>query len=400
MFPDFVPRHIYEYAYVKKSVQLNVSLLFSAPHYGFYFTIWVQTEDRINKTVDKLPLETQTLYAELMEQLVARDAYRSIGYASGCFTKKDIRGSSYYYFQYSDPGDVQRQLYIGKKSNELDTVVERYKTEREAFKVDEDNIRRLCAQLRVGGAFITDTASARVIKSLAESGVFHLEGVLLGTQCFSVFGNLLGVTWKGSAIKTFDIDIAGKLKMSIALPNIRADIPKALKSLEMGFIPVPALNPKASSTSFKVRGKPLRVDFVTPEIKPGENYPVFISRFNSAAQPLRFLDHLIDSPVKAAIIDGGGVLVNVPQPARFAFHKLIISQERELTAHDKVEKDIIQAAQVISVLADERPGDLLLAWDEIKRRGKGWIKRAKAGMSMIHRSHPSVYKKAVELLGL
>jgi hypothetical protein len=188
--------------------------------------------------------------------------------------------------------------------------------------------------------------------------------------------------------------------MRIALPNTRADIPKALESLEMGFIPVPPLNPKASSTSFKVRGNPLRVDFVTPEIKQGENNPIFISRFNAAAQPLRFLDYLIDNPVKAAIVDGGGVLVNVPQPARFAFHKLIVSRERELTAHDKVEKDIMQTAQVISVLADERPGDLLLAWDELKRRGKGWIKRAEAGISVIDKTDPSVYKKAAELLGL
>lgn len=350
--------------------------------------------------VDKLPLETQTLYAEMMEQLVAREAHRSMGHASGCFTTKDIKGASYYYFQYSDPGGVQRQVYIGRKSNELDRLVERYNAEREAFKVDEDHIRRLCAQLRAGGALITDTASARVIESLAESGVFHLEGVLLGTQAFTVLGNLLGVHWKGSAIKTHDIDIAGESKMRIALPNIRADIPKALESLQMGFIPVPPLNPKTPSTSFKVRGNPLRVDFVTPEIKQGENNPIFISRFNAAAQPLRFLDYLIDNPVKAAIVDGGGVLVNVPQPARFAFHKLIVSRERELTAHDKVEKDIMQTAQVISILADERPGDLLLAWDELKRRGKGWIKRAEAGMRVINRSDPSVYKKAVELLGL
>ena len=162
--------------------------------------------------MDKLPLETQTLYAEMMGQLVAREAHRSMGHASGCFTTKDIKGSFYYYFQYSDPGGVQRQVYIGRKSKELHRLVERYNAEREAFKVDEDHIRRLCAQLRAGGALITDTASARVIKSLAESGVFHLEGVLLGTQAFTVLGNILGVHWKGSAIKTHDIDIAGDLK--------------------------------------------------------------------------------------------------------------------------------------------------------------------------------------------
>jgi hypothetical protein len=35
------PRHINEYAYVIKSLQLRVSLWFSAPRYEFYFTIWV-----------------------------------------------------------------------------------------------------------------------------------------------------------------------------------------------------------------------------------------------------------------------------------------------------------------------------------------------------------------------
>jgi len=115
--------------------------------------------------------------------------------------------------------------------------------------------------------------------------------------------------------------------------------------------------------------------------------------------PSAFWTTSFDNPVKAAIVNSGGVLVNVPQPARFAFHKLIVSQERELTAHDKVEKDIMQVAQVISVLADERPGDLLLAWDEVKRRGKEWINRQKAGISMIKKSDPSVYKKAVEIVG-
>ena len=348
--------------------------------------------------MQKLPLETKTLYAEMMEQLIALEAHRSIGHASGCFTTKVVKGASYYYFQYSDPGGILRQVYIGKKSDELDRVVDRYHAEHKIFKVDANHIHRLCAQLRAGGALITETASARVLKSLAQSGVFHLDGVLLGTHAFTVLGNLLGVRWKGAAIKTHDIDIAGEPKMSIALPNIQADIPRVLERLEMGFIPVPPLNPKDPSTSFKVRGNPLRVDIVTPEIGPGQKSPVFISRFSVAAQPLRFLDYIIENPVKAAIVNGGGTLVNVPQPARFAFHKLIVSQERELMAHDKVEKDIMQAAQVISVLTDERPGDLLLAWDEVRQWGSGWVKRATRGLSVIDASHPSIYKNAVRLL--
>ena len=101
--------------------------------------------------MEKLPLETQTLYAELMEQLMALEAQRSIGHAPGCFTVKPIKGNAYYYFQYSDPGGVLRQVYIGRKSAALDRVVDRYHAEREALKVDISHIHRLCAQLRAGG---------------------------------------------------------------------------------------------------------------------------------------------------------------------------------------------------------------------------------------------------------
>ncbi|MEW5768654.1 MAG: GSU2403 family nucleotidyltransferase fold protein [bacterium] len=123
-----------------------------------------------------------------------------------------------------------------------------------------------------------------------------------------------------------------------------------------------------------------------------------MSRFNVAAQPLRFLDYLIENPEQGVVVNGGGILVNVPTSARFAFHKLIVSQEREVVMPDKMEKDIMQAAQVFSLLADERPGDLLLAWDEIKRRGKGWVKRVSAGLSVMEKRHRAGYEMVLTIL--
>jgi hypothetical protein len=38
---DFAPQHIYEYARVAKSLQLHVSLWFSAPRYNTCGKIWV-----------------------------------------------------------------------------------------------------------------------------------------------------------------------------------------------------------------------------------------------------------------------------------------------------------------------------------------------------------------------
>jgi hypothetical protein len=42
--------------------------------------------------MNRLPLETQTLYAELVEQLTALEAQRAIGHLPGCFTLKTVKG--------------------------------------------------------------------------------------------------------------------------------------------------------------------------------------------------------------------------------------------------------------------------------------------------------------------
>jgi hypothetical protein len=348
--------------------------------------------------VEKLPLETQTLYAQLMETLLALEAHRSIGHLTGCFTTKTVKGLSYHYFQYSDPGGLHRQIYLGRKGDVLERVIERFASERETFKPDAEHVQRLCAQLRAGGALVTDMASSRVLNALAASGVFRLGGVLVGTHAFIVLGNLLGARWKGGSLRTQDLDIAGVPSMALSIPHIDVDVPSVLDSLEMGFLPVPQLNPKHPSTSFKVRGKSLRVDLLTPLLKNKESGPKVIPRFKAAAQPVRFLDFLIEGFEKGAIVDGGGILVNVPSPARFAFHKLIIHQEREAFLHTKADKDLLQAAQVLSLLAEERPGDILNAWDEIKRRGKGWVNRISKGLSRMKSQYQEQHEKVFPLL--
>jgi len=45
LFHDFAPQHIYGYAFVTKSLQPHVSLLFSAPRYDNYCKIWVYDGD-------------------------------------------------------------------------------------------------------------------------------------------------------------------------------------------------------------------------------------------------------------------------------------------------------------------------------------------------------------------
>jgi len=317
-------------------------------------------------------------------------AHRSIGHLSGTFVTKTIKAERYYYFQYSDPGGAVRQNYVGKKRAVLDRLVRRFKTERALVQPDLLRIRRLCAQLRIGGALITDGASARVLRALADGGVFALQGVLVGTHAFTVLGNLLGVRWHHAALKTHDTDLASDQTLTIAVPHLSTDIPKILDGLQMGFLPVPAFNLKAASTSFKVRGHALRLDMLTPGHSANPKKSVHIPRFNVAAYPLPYLDYLIEYPEQGAVLGGGGLLVNVPSPARFALHKMIVSRERSVMTHDKIAKDLHQAAQLIEVLAEERPGDIDMAWEALVARGPAWVRKCQAAWQMISKRRPDL----------
>lgn len=342
--------------------------------------------------MERLSTQVQTAYAALLEQLVAMEAQRAIGHSGGTFVLKTLKGQEYYYYQHALPGRIV-QSYVGRRSLALDRVVERFKEGRKLAASERQRTTRLCALLRSGGAMTIDRPSTRAMEALAEAAVFRLGGVLVGAHAFIALGNLLGVRWARGGVRTEDVYIAGERNLAIALPALTADVPKVLESLEMGFFPVPGLSPRQPSTSFKVRGRALRVDILTPRTG-SSTAPVPIARFHTAAQPLPYLDYLIDEPQQAALVAGSGILVNVPSPARFALHKLVVSRSRETTRQAKSGKDLEQAAQVIDVLADDRPGDLALAWQALAKQ-ESFAKAARAGLVALKKRHPVSHRALV-----
>ena len=325
-----------------------------------------------------LSIETRTLHAELMERLTVREAQRNIGTLPGTFTTKRINGADYVYFLHNDPGGIRRNICVGRQSPLIEQLKEQHKSGRREESEDPIGIRELSQQLKAGRVSTADHALARIIRELADGGVFNAGGVLVGTQAFACIGNILGVIWDRTTLGTQDIDIAAEKNVSVAVPNIAADIPKILESLTMGFFPVPTLNRKHPSTSFSIRKSPIRVDMLTPMIR-GNTEPVMISRFNAAAFPLRFLDYLIEDSIPGAVINGDAIAVRIPQPIRYALHKLIVSQERDVTAGAKKHKDLWQAHQILDFFKSERPLDIQPAWEELVAHGTDWQKKALRG---------------------
>src|SRR5258706_3466858 len=319
----------------------------------------------------RLPGEVQTMFAELSEQLRMHEATRTFATLTGSFTRKIVNDSIYWYFKTSEGASGQREYFIGPDNRETKDIMRAYAAGRPDAEAAAINIQRLCTMLRHGGAMLADAPTARVVSGLANAGIFRLGAMLVGTHAFIALGNLLGVRWE-STMRTQDIDLAATRVLRVAVPQNDADLPKALEALNMGFLPVPGLERKEPSTSFSVRGQSLRVDLLTPAIGSRDDRPVRITRLNAAAQPLEMLGYLLEVSVAMPFIDGGASLVNVPDPARFALHKLMISGRRDVSAQAKATKDREQAAEMIRVLFQDRPGDLTLAVEALNKRPPGW----------------------------
>jgi hypothetical protein len=323
--------------------------------------------------MERIGGETMVLYADLRERLETFEAMRSIASLPGEFTAKTIKGIVYHYFQTMLPGG-RTQIYIGPDSEEIRRLIEARQAGEQDIRADERMLQRLASQAMAGGVIPVMPEMARIINRLADSGVFRVGGVLVGTVAYQVLGTHLGIIWESGSRMTQDVDLAGDNNIAIGVPDLKADVPAAIESLQMGFFPVPRLSRKEPSTSYAVRGRTLRVDLLTPARK-GARAPVFIRRLNAAATPLKYLDYLIEEPINAVMLAGNPCLVKVPQPARYALHKLIVSQERDATAADKKRKDLHQARNLITLLKEDRPGDLELAREELPKRGAAWVKK-------------------------
>lgn len=323
--------------------------------------------------MERIGGETMVLYADLRERLEVFEAMRGIASLPGEFTTKTVKGIVYHYFQAMLPGG-RTQIYIGPDSEGVCQSIEARKAGADEVVADERMLQRLASQVIVGGVLPVMPDMARIIKRLADSGVFRLGGVLVGTVAFQILGPHLGVSWGGASRMTQDIDLASPTNIAIAVPDLQADVPAALESLKMGFFPVPRLSRKEPSTSYAIRGQTLRVDLLTPA-RGKATAPVFIRRLNAAATPLKYLDYLIEEPISAVMLAGTPCLVRVPQPARFALHKLIVSQERDATAAAKKRKDLLQASNMIKALKEDRPGDIGIAWEALKARGASWVRK-------------------------
>lgn len=322
--------------------------------------------------IHRLPEATITLSGELLDQIRGAVAIPR----SGSFVSKSINGTRYWYVQRVDGGH-KRQIYLGPETDELLSRIERAEETTSAAVPDERRRRELVTMLAAGGMATESAAIGGVLAALDDAGLFRAGAVLIGTQAFSAIANMLGVRFDTQSLRTADVDV-GHPSITVAVGEMRTDLLEDLRASDPRFAAVPELDPRDPSSSFKVRGRDLRVDLLTPG-RDGAR-PVLLPHINAAALPLSGLDYLITEAVEGVVLTGPGILVNVPSPARFALHKIWVSQRRNVSEQAKARKDFRQASQLIEILLEDRPGDLAAAWQELR---PGMLKLVRRGCAAL-----------------
>jgi len=343
----------------------------------------------VTTAYNQLSLQVTTLYSELVDHLLANRAGLDVA-PRGSFVAKTVKGSRYWYLQVSALGK-RKQIYLGADSEALRHEIERTRSAWEGAETTRESGAALVSMLRSGGAQGPDGVTGSVLEVLADHHVFDAGVTVVGSAAFLAFGPMLGVSWTG-AYRTADVDVASERRLSVAVD--RADVLEALRASKFVFEAIPGFDPRSPSTSFRARGRELRFDVVTPLVGKPRTEPIVLEHLGVAAQPLRFLDYLIEETIPCAFVHGHGALGHVPTPARFALHKLIVAAERRAHEAAKQTKDILQAGALLELLGDERPGDLERAWSALESRGDGWTKRARRSARRL--SEPA--RKAFEAL--
>jgi hypothetical protein len=170
-----------------------------------------------------------------------------------------------------------------------------------------------------------------------------------------------------ASLMTEDIGVAQFRDTSIAVGERLPPVLETLRRVEASFEPI-VRSGRTLPDAYIARGTArLKVEVLTRVRGPNEDAPAQLRTLGTGATPLRFLDYLICQDRKVVVLHGAGVLVNVPDPAGFAWHKLILSQRR--VQPEKVPKDIARAETLLEVLMIDRPDDPVEMWAALTGRG-------------------------------
>ncbi|MBE7219127.1 MAG: hypothetical protein INR64_11710 [Caulobacteraceae bacterium] len=317
-------------------------------------------------------------FAELLELCRAREA-KSRFAANGTFIRQRRGARDYWYYRgYERPanGDAGRStlVYVGVVGDaEIETLVAAHVARNATYKTR----RALAARLRRSGLPTPQPIEGAILQVLADAGLYAAGSTLVGTAAFQTYGGLLGVMLQ--SYRTQDIDLAQTGGLRVGGRVAPSDLLADLKAVDASFAPFfHATSPRLAAGVRNASG--FGVEFLTPLRRASSQALAEVAGVPGlGAQRLRFLEYLIAGPVTSVVLHDAGIAVQVPQPMRFAVHKIMLTALRSGTS-PKSAKDAAQAALLVEAAKAARLGiELGTAWLDAWQRGPSWRKTLRAG---------------------
>ena len=301
----------------------------------------------------------------------------------GRFVTVPVEGRSYWYFDLPKDGRVKRK-YVGPHSDpKITKLVQSFQD----IKGDLRARRKIVSTLtREAGLPAPERFTGGIVEAMADSGLFRLRGVLVGTVAFQCYPALLGVRFPTVALQTGDADFAQFHSVSAAIEDTVPPMLETLRALDPTFCEVPHQMDGRRSTKFR-NGSRFEVEFLTPNRGSSDHdgKPAPMPALGGAsAQPLRFLDFLIHQPVRTVLLHRSGVSVVIPSPERYAVHKLIVAARRgdDPLGRAKREKDGNQSALLSeAMIGMGNRSELAEAFAEAWKRGRAWKDALRKGLN-------------------
>ena len=319
----------------------------------------------------------QVTYSQLLDVLTAAELSRAPHSVNGSFSIKEVGGKRFWYFALRiDPKKV-RQIYIGPDVEEIRKLVEQHKKKPSESAMVIQSLARL---VTANGGQSIGRPFLLMLRRLADAGAFRAGAVVVGTHAFNAYSGMLGVRWL-SSYQTNDVDIAhAGQNMALALrQDDAADLHEAL-TIDKGFLPSILETGAAGVTYRSERDATFAVDFVTPMTNKAG--PQQIKSLNVVAQPLKFIQFLLHDIQRAVVMSDAGTaqLINVPSPARYAAHKLIVAANRPAEEKAKSRKDLNQFLALAEVLPEEEINEAIAAAAD---QGPGWQSRLNRSLKAV-----------------
>lgn len=319
---------------------------------------------------ESYPLGLQTTYRDLLDRHLRRPSPEIVGSVMAV-----PKGGASYWVVRRRIGARVVETHLGPDTDEVRRRTEKVRRENEGLKAWSRDAGALVAQLRAARLPTPTTGTGKLILALERAGFFQQGGMLAGTHAFGLYALELGVRLDHALAQTEDVDVAADRGVDV-IAGERTSLTSSLGGIGLR----PVAGPMETHPVRWETEDGVVLDILTPRRRGGK--PAVLHRgLGVWAQALPFLEFGLQDPIDAVALYREGILVSVPAPERYAVHKLIVASARTGSHRAKSEKDLMQAAALIHVLAEARPFELATAHEDAISRGPSWRRAIEASLA-------------------